>query len=142
VLEVHYIYDGNLVVQERQFDGGSPTVFPQRLISYTRGIDLGGSREAAGGLGGLLARTELSTVDAQLSTAFYHSDKVGNVSALMGTNQQMVARYVYEPFGNLLGMSGPLAEANLYRFSSKEMHEQSGLVTIPTGSTSRNCNDG
>ena len=40
----------------------------------------------------------------------------------------MVARYVYEPFGNVLSMSGPLAEVNLYRFSSKEAHPVTGLV--------------
>jgi RHS repeat-associated protein len=33
-----------------------------------------------------------------------------------------------DPFGNLLAQSGRLAEANLYRFSSKEHHPVSGLV--------------
>jgi RHS repeat-associated protein len=33
-----------------------------------------------------------------------------------------------DPFGNLLAQSGALAEANLYRFSSKEHHPTSGLV--------------
>jgi RHS repeat-associated protein len=33
-----------------------------------------------------------------------------------------------DPFGNLLAQSGTLAEANLYRFSSKEHHPSSGLV--------------
>jgi RHS repeat-associated protein len=46
----------------------------------------------------------------------------------MGTNGLVVARYNYDPYGNLLAMSGPLSEANLYRFSSKEWHEKSGLV--------------
>jgi RHS repeat-associated protein len=34
----------------------------------------------------------------------------------------------YDPYGNLLASSGPLADANLYRFSSKEYHPNSGLV--------------
>jgi RHS repeat-associated protein len=128
VLEVRYIYDGSLVAQERHYDTASRTVLPQRAITYTRGIDFSGTRENAGGIGGLLARSELSTFNNQLSIAFYHSDKVGNVSALVDTNQQIVARYVYEPFGNVLGMSGPLASGNTYRFSSKEAHDESGLV--------------
>jgi RHS repeat-associated protein len=33
-----------------------------------------------------------------------------------------------DPFGNLLAQSGALAEANVYRFSSKEHHPTSGLV--------------
>jgi RHS repeat-associated protein len=45
-----YIYDGNRVIQERDGDN-NPTV------SYTRGTDLSGSLEGAGGIGGLLARS-------------------------------------------------------------------------------------
>jgi RHS repeat-associated protein len=40
----------------------------------------------------------------------------------------VVARYLYDPFGSILSQSGPLAAANLYRFSSKEFHVNSGLV--------------
>ena len=50
------------------------------------------------------------------------------MTALTDTNQLIVARYLYDPFGNLLSLSGPLAEVNLYRFSSKECHPASGLV--------------
>src|SRR5207249_4625025 len=34
----------------------------------------------------------------------------------------------YDSFGNTLSMSGPMADANLYRFSSKELHAASGLI--------------
>ena len=40
----------------------------------------------------------------------------------------MSARYVYDPFGNVLAKSGPLADANTYRFSSQEYHQPSGLL--------------
>jgi RHS repeat-associated protein len=40
----------------------------------------------------------------------------------------VVAKYLYDPYGNILSQSGPLADANLYRFSSKEIHFASGLV--------------
>ncbi len=33
-----------------------------------------------------------------------------------------------DPFGNILSKSGPLADVNLHRFSSKEFHANSGLV--------------
>jgi RHS repeat-associated protein len=128
VLEVHYLYDGNLVVQERHYDGAAPTAYPQRLVTYTRGTDLSGGRQGAGGIGGLLAWSEYTGQDARLSTAFYHNDMVGNVTLLAGTNQEVVARYLYEPFGRLIAMTGPLAEANTHRSSSKEAHEPSGLV--------------
>jgi len=66
--EVRYIYDGNLVVQERD-DWNTP------LVSYTRGRDLSGSMEGAGGIGGLLARTDHSLADGSLLMhGVYHAD--------------------------------------------------------------------
>ena len=100
------------------------------LNSYTRGRDLSGSLQGAGGIGGLLARTESggSAIGGPLATAFYFADNVGNVTTLASTNGLVVARYLYEPFGNIIAMGGPLADRNLYRFSSKEWHENAGLV--------------
>jgi RHS repeat-associated protein len=122
---IHYIYDGNLVIQER--DGNN---LPQ--VTYTRGTDLSGSLQGAGGIGGLLARTaNASTLLLQSSTfatALYHADGNGDITCLIYTNQIIAAKYKYDPFGDILSQSGPLAEANLYRFSSKEYHLASGLV--------------
>jgi len=42
--------------------------------------------------------------------------------------QNVLARYVYEPFGRVFSMSGPLATDNLYRFSTKEFHAASSLA--------------
>src|SRR5262249_13932077 len=47
---------------------------------------------------------------------------------LVDALQKVVARYLYDPFGNTLAVSGPMAEANLYRFSSKEWLPAVGLV--------------
>jgi len=55
-------------------------------------------------------------------------DGNGNVTAMVNTNGIVVAHYNYDPYGNLLGMGGPIAEANLYRFSSKEIHPNSALI--------------
>ncbi|MEI2722125.1 MAG: RHS repeat-associated core domain-containing protein [Verrucomicrobiota bacterium] len=120
--EVRYVYDGNLVLQER--DGNNLPA-----VTYTRGKDLSGSLEGAGGIGGLLGRTDMpATLNGQPASAYYHADGNGNVTCLVATNQLVVARYLYDPFGNTLSASGPLAEVNLYRFSSKEQHPNSGLV--------------
>lgn len=114
---VYYVYDGNLVIQERD-QYNLPTV------TYTRGNDLSESRHGAGGIGGLLARTD-ATVG---QTAYYHADGNGNVTMLINSTNAIVARYLYDGFGNILSKSGLLADANLYRFSSKEVHTSSGLV--------------
>jgi len=107
-----------LVLQER--DGNNlPTA------THTRGRDLSGSLQGAGGIGGLLALTQPSTITPQ--HYYYHADGNGNITCLINEKQAVAARYVYEPLGNLLGLSGPMAEANPYRFSSKEFHANSGL---------------
>ena len=42
----------------------------------------------------------------------------------------MVAMYRYDPFGNTVSSSGALADANIYRFSSKEYHTNSGTYDL------------
>ena len=103
--EVHYVYDGNGVIQERDINN-----LP--LVTYIR----------AGGA--LLARTD-NTIQ---QTAFYHADGNGNITALVNAQQVLVAKYLYDAFGNILSSSGPLADANVYRFFSREYHVNSGLV--------------
>jgi RHS repeat-associated protein len=39
-----------------------------------------------------------------------------------------VASYRYDPFGNTLSQSGSLSDANVYRFSSKEIHSMTNSV--------------
>jgi RHS repeat-associated protein len=103
--EVRYVYDSNNVVQER--DGNNfGTVFYIRT----------GLR--------LLARTDQGSGQ----TAFYHADGNCNITAMVNAQQAIVARYSYDPYGNILSKSGPLADANLFRFSSKELHPNSGLI--------------
>jgi hypothetical protein len=65
---IRYLYDGNVVIQERWFAPQLSTVIPQQVVSYTRGRDLSGTFQGAGGIGGLLARTHLSTLNPQPST--------------------------------------------------------------------------
>jgi RHS repeat-associated protein len=102
-------------------------------VTYTRGVDLSGSLQGAGGIGGLLARTDMGrlTVNDPLASAYYHADGNGNITALvtdlMDTNQVLVAKYLYDSYGNLLAESGPLCTANSYRFSSKEWDDNAGL---------------
>jgi len=114
--EVRYVYSGMLVLQERDANN-LPTV------TYTRGLDLSGTVEGAGGIGGLLARTD----NASGQVAYYHADGNGNITMLINVQQLPVAKYLYDLFGNPVAASGSLAEGNAYRFSSKEAHSISGL---------------
>jgi len=113
--EIHYVYDGMLVIQERA-SNNTP------LVTYTRGIDPSSSMQGAGGIGGLMART-----DAYGNSAFYHADGNGNITMLVSNNGVALAKYLYDTFGNTLGMWGTLASANVYRFSSKEFEPYTGI---------------
>ena len=107
--EVRRIYDGMNVIQERN-DSDAVTAF------YTRGIDMGG------GIGGLLAK---STVE--FGHTYYHYDGRGNVAQLTNESGLTVAQYSYDAFGNTITSSGVEANHNTYRFSTKEIHANSGL---------------
>ncbi len=102
-----FLYDGTVPIEELNATNGL-------LVTYTRGLDLSLSLGGAGGVGGLLARTDSN------GSAFYHTDLNGNVTTLMDQNQHVVARYEYDPYGKLLGQWGSYAAANRYLFSSKE----------------------
>ncbi len=115
-----YIYEGMRVIQERD---GSNT--PQ--VSYTRGTDLSGTFEGAGGIGGLLARSYGYSGGNWSTHNSYHADGNGNITYLVNSSQTLAASYRYDPFGNTMSSSGTLASANVYRFSSKEIHANSGM---------------
>jgi RHS repeat-associated protein len=112
--ELRFIYDGNVIVQHRDANN-LPT------LTLTRGKDLSGALQGAGGIGGLLAMTENSGTNS-----YYHADGNGNVTCLINTNQLLVAQAEVDPFGNFLSLSGPKAYVNCYWFSSKPIHWQSG----------------
>jgi RHS repeat-associated protein len=120
VSTTQYIYDGNRVVQERDISNNP-------LVTYTRGTDLGGTLEGAGGIGGMLARSSGYSGGNWTTHHFYHADGNGNITYLVDANQALAASYRYDPFGSTISSSGTMAAANLYRFSSKEFHANSGM---------------
>jgi RHS repeat-associated protein len=83
-------------------------------------------RYSSGWVQRLLALSQLSTVTPQ--HYYYHADGNGNITFLINSSQTIAAKYLYDPYGNILSQSGSMADANLYRFSSKELHANSGLV--------------
>jgi RHS repeat-associated protein len=109
------------VIQERN-SANTPAV------AYTRGADLSGSLEGAGGIGGLLARSSGYSGGNWTSHAYYHADGNGNITCLMNSSQSVVASYRYDPYGNTISKTGSLADANVYRFSSKEIVSHTNSV--------------
>ena len=47
---------------------------------------------------------------------------------MMDGNQNMVARYEYIPFGELIRATGPVAKLNPFRFSTKYQDDETGFL--------------
>ncbi len=118
--QIWYLYDGKRVIQER--DSNNVPV-----VSYTRGTDLSGTLEGAGGIGGLLGRSSGYSGGNWTSHAYYLADGNGNITCMTDTGQNRAAIYYYDPFGSISSQSGTLCDSNVYRFSSKEIHAPSGM---------------
>lgn len=122
VNETRYLYDGWNVIAE--LDGNSTT--PTLIQSYLWGLDLSGTAQGAGGVGGLLAVQR--HVGAKAGVHLVSYDGNGNVVALAdAADGTLSASYEYDAFGNLLEKSGVFAAANPYRFSTKPQDEVTGL---------------
>jgi RHS repeat-associated protein len=111
--DVGYLYhDWNLL---REYDlQANGTV----LRSYYWGVDLSGTLQVAGGVGGLVA-AELDTGDGWQRPVAYGYDGNGNVTDLVSIAEGgYIARYDYDAFGNVFA-SGWDAAINPFRFSTK-----------------------
>ena len=114
-----FVYDGWNVVAI--LDGGN-----HALYSFTWGLDLSGSMQGAGGVGGLLSMTVYSGTNA--GTYFYCYDGNGNVAALVSaTSGAIAAQYEYGPFGEVIRATGPMAKVNPFMFSTKFYDWETGL---------------
>jgi RHS repeat-associated protein len=114
-----FVYDGwNLIAVL------SPN--SQLLSSYTWGKDLSGSKQGAGGVGGLL---EATYYGSSTTNCFVAYDGNGNVAALVNAADGAVsANYEYGPFGEIIRMTGPMAQKNPFRFSTKYQDDESDLL--------------
>lgn len=120
-IDEKFIYDGWNVVAV--LNAASSNAL---LRTYTWGMDLSGSLQGAGGVGGLLATSEISggTISA---TYHYTYDANGNVSEVLDNSGGIAAHYEYDAFGNTVSSSGTYAATNAYRFSTKPQDSVSEL---------------
>jgi RHS repeat-associated protein len=94
------------------------------VMSFMRGLDMSGSLQGAGGVGGVLAATFKTN-----GTHFFCYDGNGNVTALVSaTSGSESARYEYGPFAEPIRMTGPLAKLNPIRFSTQYADDVTGDV--------------
>ena len=116
-----YVYDGWNPVADicATANGVSTNV-------YVWGLDLSGTLQGAGGIGGLLAIVEDG--ERHLVALDGNGNVVNLVDAATG---QVSATYEYGPFGEVLRATGPEAEGNPWRFSTRCSGMDAGLLLYP-----------
>jgi RHS repeat-associated protein len=113
----NFVYDGWNVMAE--LDATTNTL----LSSYTWGMDLSGSLQGMGGIGGLL------TINSGGNTHIAGYDGNGNLTTLVAAATGTIsASYEFDPFGNTLKSIGEFAEENPFRFSTKRLDQETGLL--------------
>lgn len=126
-----FLYDGwNLIAEYSAPSATSTTLTLQ--ATHTWGIDLSGTPQGAGGVGGLLC----TTLNSQPSTlnCFPAYDGNGNISAWIDATGTLLARMDYSPFGQLIAQYKftPAGSTTLSRlpfgFSTKYTDAESGLL--------------
>ena len=128
-----YLYDRWNLVREVVADSGTVTT-----RDYTWGLDLAGLQsgtweQESGGIGGLLAVTEVSGTSTNILLPI--SDHIGTVHSLVAamTNSvalaqpAVVAEYDYAPYGQLISADGPLVGSCPFGFQSKYYDPETGF---------------
>jgi RHS repeat-associated protein len=89
-------------------------------------LDLSGTEQGAGGVGGLLMFTHHGS---PVATHFSAYDGNGNVVVLVSASDgSPTAHYEYGPFGDPIRVSGSAAALNPFRFSTKRTDSTTDLV--------------
>jgi len=97
--------------------------------TYVWGLDLSETMDGAGGVGGLLWVTMHTASGPAAGTHFVAYDGNGNIVALSAASDgSETARYEYGPFGEAIRVSGPAANQNPFRFSTKRTCNTTDLV--------------
>jgi len=126
-----FVYDGWRVIMELDGSNGDAV-----LRQHTWGLDLSGSLEGAGGIGGLLGTLDtagtVTTADDRTFIHFY--DANGNVGQVLETTPgpnfgTIAASYLYTPYGSRLNTppSGHDAYDQPFRFSTKWFDAETAL---------------
>lgn len=117
-LDTKFLYDGwNLVAE---LDGLNTNA---NIRSYLWGSDMSGSRQVAGGVGGLLF-----IVDSSSEIYYTAYDGNGNLTRVVTSGGSTVASYEYGPFGESIRASGSSAAWNPIRFSTKYRDSETDLL--------------
>ena len=121
ISDLIFLYDGWNLIAEVDAQTG------ELIRTYVWGLDLSGTMQGAGGIGGLLWINVESGSNA--GRYFVAYDGNGNVMGLVSADDGAVAaQYEYGPFAEPLRATGQLAADNPIRFSTKYTDPETGLL--------------
>lgn len=113
----HFVWDGKVLLAVLDQTNGL-------VISFMRGLDLSGTMQGAGGVGGLLAVSFKTN-----GTHFAAFDGNGNVAALVNAaDGTCSANYEYDPFGQAIRITGAVGKLNPIRFSTQFADDVKGTI--------------
>ena len=109
--------DNNIALGKVEFADGTV-----RTFEYFWGLDKSGTEQGAGGGEGLLT--------VSLDGVFYIPcyDHNGNIVLYVSETGATAAQYTYDPYGNIIESSGPLADVFSFGFSTKYHDRETGMV--------------
>ena len=119
-----FVWDGNVLLAVLNHTNGLE-------LAFMRGLDLSGTLQGAGGVGGLLAVQVGSAGPVALTNTAHFAgyDGNGNVALLVNAaDGKESARYEYGPFAEPLRVSGIMGKANPIRFSTQYANDVTGDV--------------
>lgn len=123
----YYIYDGwNCVAEYTGAIHTNQTTAPTltRTFAHTWGLDLSGTMQEVGGVGGLLMSSKFTSPTA--ATSYYPTyDGNGNITAYIDDACVVQASFDYDAFGNITNNHNALALT--YSFSTKPKEIETGL---------------
>ena len=111
-----FLYDGWNAVREIAASGESVST-----NYYTWGLDLSGTLQGAGGVGGLLA---VNCDGAEYYPAF---DANGNITEYVDESGTVRAHREYDAFGDKVSQSGDLSDSFRFWFSTKYHDDETGF---------------
>ena len=115
-----FVYDGwNLISEICNTESESIT------NRYVWGLDLSGTIQGAGGIGGLLAVTR--STSSNTATYYPCYDANGNISDYVDTSGTVVAHREYDAFGNTVVATGSMVNDFNFWFSTKYLDQETGL---------------
>ena len=114
----------------REYVADMPQGLPplQTVRDYVWGVDLSGTLQGAGAVGGLLAVVSTTAANPQPAVYYPGYDGNGNVCSATDAAGALAAAFEYDPFGNLLSAEGPAAAQIPFRFSTKYTDAETRLV--------------